>query len=208
MGVALRERVRRAHVRCSTRPWVTDERHAHADLCAASRGGIDENLPAQEVDALAPSPLTQLHVRRSLWASSQLLRKPLTLCGRFRQDLWYRLNVFPITVPPLRQRPEDIPLLLNHFIEKHCRRLGKPVLEISKATMKVLQARDWPGNIRELENVVERAVISSRGSRFEISDDSQIADSILPSESGASNGRRTLAQLERDQIVATLERLQ
>jgi DNA-binding NtrC family response regulator len=103
--------------------------------------------------------------------------KPLTLCGRFRQDLWYRLNVFPITILPLRQRPDDIPLLLNHFIEKHCRKLGKPILEISKATMKALQARDWPGNIRELENVVERAVISSRGSRFEISDDSQIANS-------------------------------
>ena len=90
--------------------------------------------------------------------------------GRFRQDLWYRLNVFPITVPPLRQRPEDIPLLLSHFIEKHCRKMGKPLLQISKATMKDLQARDWPGNIRELENVVERAVISSRGSMFEVSD--------------------------------------
>ena len=90
--------------------------------------------------------------------------------GRFRADLWYRLNVFPITVPPLRQRPEDIPLLVTHFVEKHCRNLARPVLTVSKATMKTLQARDWPGNVRELENVVERAVISSRGGMLEIGD--------------------------------------
>ena len=83
--------------------------------------------------------------------------------GRFRQDLWYRLNVFPITVPPLRQRPEDIPLLVTVFVEKHCRKQGKPVLQVSKAAMKALQGREWAGNVRELENVVERAVISSPG---------------------------------------------
>ena len=106
--------------------------------------------------------------------------------GRFRQDLWFRLNVFPITVPPLRQRVEDIPLLLNHFIEKHCRNMGKPVLQVSKATMKELQSRDWPGNIRELENVVERAVIPSRGSMFEVSD--WIPD--LHSARGSRNAER------------------
>ena len=79
--------------------------------------------------------------------------------GRFRADLWYRLNVFPITVPPLRQRPEDIPLLVNHFVEKHCRTLAKQPLSVSKATMKTLQTHGWPGNVRELENVIERAVI-------------------------------------------------
>ncbi len=83
--------------------------------------------------------------------------------GRFRQDLLYRLNVFPITVPPLRQRPDDIPPLVGHLVQKHCRKLGVAEPPISKATMKALQAREWPGNIRELENVVERALISSRG---------------------------------------------
>ena len=90
--------------------------------------------------------------------------------GRFRADLWYRLNVFPITVPPLRQRPEDIPLLVNQFVQKHCRKLARPVLPVSRAAMKVLQGRDWPGNVRELENVIERAVISSRGAMLEIGD--------------------------------------
>ena len=88
--------------------------------------------------------------------------------GRFRQDLLYRLNVFPITVPPLRQRPDDIPSLVGHLVQKHCRKLGVAEPSISKATMKALQAREWPGNIRELENVVERALISSRGTRFEV----------------------------------------
>ena len=140
------------------------------------------------------------------------------MCGRADsvRTCGIRLNVFPITVPPLRQRVEDIPLLLNHFIEKHCRNMGKPVLQVSKATMKELQSRDWPGNIRELENVVERAVISSRGSMFEVSD--WISDLIPLEGAETPNGTlmpatasapidHTLEQLEREHIVSTLERL-
>jgi chemotaxis protein methyltransferase CheR len=127
--------------------------------------------------------------------------------GRFRSDLWYRLNVFPITVPPLRQRPEDIPLLVNHFVEKHCRNLARPILPVSKATMKLLQARDWPGNVRELENVIERAVISSRGGMLEIGEALPQPAPRRAQEPVVSAGRRTLVELERDHIVATLERL-
>ncbi len=83
--------------------------------------------------------------------------------GRFREDLWYRLNVFPITVPPLRKRREDIAPLSRHFIGKICRKLGRPALELSKATLADLEAYDWPGNVRELESVLERAVITSPG---------------------------------------------
>jgi PAS domain S-box-containing protein len=124
--------------------------------------------------------------------------------GRFRADLWYRLNVFPITVPPLRQRPEDIPLLVNQFVEKHCRNQAKRILPVSKATMKVLQARDWPGNVRELENVIERAVISSRGSMLEVGD---ALPDVEPRLAPEPPGPRALVQLERDHILATLERL-
>jgi chemotaxis protein methyltransferase CheR len=127
--------------------------------------------------------------------------------GRFRQDLWYRLNVFPITVPPLRQRPEDIPLLVMSFIEKHCRKQGKPVLQVSKAVMKALQTREWAGNVRELENVVERAVISARGAMFELGDDPVTTVSLSPARDGGREDRRTLAQAERDHMTATLERL-
>ncbi len=131
--------------------------------------------------------------------------------GRFRQDLWYRLNVFPITVPPLRQRPDDIPLLVTHFVEKHSRRLGRPARDVSKATMKALQAHTWPGNIRELENVVERAVILSRGARLDVIDDGPFAKDLIFAEPvpspAASNHQRTLRDTEKELIAATLQRL-
>ncbi len=83
--------------------------------------------------------------------------------GRFRQDLYYRLSVFPITVPPLRERREDIPMLAKHFIKHTCARLNCPPAHITPEQMKQLQRYDWPGNIRELQNVIERAVILARG---------------------------------------------
>ena len=88
--------------------------------------------------------------------------------GRFREDLWYRLNVFPITVPPLRKRREDIPQLARHFVDKICRKLGRAPLELSKATLADLAAYDWPGNVRELESVIERAVITSPGAALRL----------------------------------------
>ena len=83
--------------------------------------------------------------------------------GRFRQDLYYRLNVFPITVPPLRQRKDDIPLLVKAFIARYARKLGKQITSVQKKTMKTLQDYPWPGNVRELESVLERAVILCPG---------------------------------------------
>ncbi len=122
--------------------------------------------------------------------------------GRFREDLWYRLNVFPITIPPLRQRREDIPLLVRHFVEKHCRRAGRPPLDVTKATLRDLQSREWIGNVRELESVIERAVIVSRGATLQLGDEASMgAKPVAPSD-----GQKTLAQAERDHIVATLER--
>jgi formate hydrogenlyase transcriptional activator len=86
----------------------------------------------------------------------------------FRADLFYRLNVFPIRLPPLRERREDIPLLVAHFVTQLARRLGKDVHTVSSAALRALQAHDWPGNVRELENVLERAVIRSTGSELEV----------------------------------------
>jgi PAS domain S-box-containing protein len=126
--------------------------------------------------------------------------------GRFRQDLLYRLNVFPITVPPLRQHPDDIPMLAAHFLEKHARKLGVQVPEVSKATMKELLARKWPGNIRELENVLERALITSRGARFEIRDEAVVASGAAAA--GEPPAFRSLSQTEHDHILATLERVE
>jgi DNA-binding NtrC family response regulator len=83
--------------------------------------------------------------------------------GRFQEDLFYRLNVIPIHIPPLRERRDDIPVLVEHFIQKHAQRAGKRIDGIGPGVMEVLQASDWPGNVRELENTMERAVVLAQG---------------------------------------------
>jgi formate hydrogenlyase transcriptional activator len=88
--------------------------------------------------------------------------------GTFRQDLFYRLNVFPIHVPPLRERVDDIPLLLEYLTERYASKVGKRIGSVKKKTMDLFQAYDWPGNIRELQNVVERAVILCDGDTLEV----------------------------------------
>jgi len=88
--------------------------------------------------------------------------------GRFREDLYFRLNVFPITSVPLRQRPEDIPLLASHFLASACRRFAREGLRLTQADIQRLQAYDWPGNVRELENLLERAVIISRNNQLRL----------------------------------------
>jgi formate hydrogenlyase transcriptional activator len=118
--------------------------------------------------------------------------------GRFRQDLYYRLNVFPITVPPLRQRKEDIPLLVQAFIERYARKLGKQITSIPKETMKALQDYPWPGNVRELESVLERAVILCPGPVLQLADKLEISSPPLLSTV------RTLEEMERSQILKTL----
>ena len=118
--------------------------------------------------------------------------------GRFRQDLYYRLNVFPITVPPLRQRKDDIPILVQTFVERYARKLGKQIRSIQKETMKVLQDYPWPGNVRELESVLERAVILCPGPTLQLDDKLEALSSPLPSTA------RTLEEMERNQILGTL----
>jgi DNA-binding NtrC family response regulator len=121
--------------------------------------------------------------------------------GRFRRDLWFRLNIFPITIPPLRERVKDIPLLANHFIIKQCQRLGKKNQKIPKKTMASLMRYSWPGNVRELENVIERAVIASRSPTLPLKD-------ILEPAGLHALGRtqeKTLAKIERDHMVRVLE---
>jgi formate hydrogenlyase transcriptional activator len=88
---------------------------------------------------------------------------------KFRQDLFYRLNVFPIRVPPLRERTDDIPLLVRHFVQQFSRRMNKRIDSIASDTMNALVRYDWPGNIRELQNVIERAVILSPGPALKVS---------------------------------------
>ena len=104
---------------------------------------------------------------RIIAATNRALRDEVA-AGRFREDLYFRLNVFPITSVPLRERPEDIPLLAPHFLRNACRRLGREDLRLTEGDMHRLQAYDWPGNVRELENVLERAAIISRGRQLRL----------------------------------------
>ena len=91
--------------------------------------------------------------------------------GAFREDLWYRLNIFPISMPPLRERREDIALLVNFFVEKISKRLGKVIKMVPAGVMDALRQYHWPGNVRELENVLERAVINSSGPKLRLVDE-------------------------------------
>jgi transcriptional regulator with GAF, ATPase, and Fis domain len=118
--------------------------------------------------------------------------------GWFRQDLFYRLNVFPITVPPLRQRTVDIPLLVQDLAERYARKLGKQITSIPNATMQTLQDYPWPGNVRELENIIERAVILCPGPVLHLADKLDTSPPLLSSK------MKTLEETERNQILKIL----
>jgi hypothetical protein len=121
---------------------------------------------------------------------------------KFRSDLYYRLNVFPINVPPLRERPEDIPLLVHFFANKFAQQMRKRIESVPKETMAALVSYHWPGNIRELQNLVERAVILSRGSTLEI----PLAELKQPPKAVVNtNGGNTLETVERDHILKVLD---
>ncbi|HEX7772117.1 MAG TPA: sigma-54 dependent transcriptional regulator, partial [Pyrinomonadaceae bacterium] len=118
--------------------------------------------------------------------------------GTFREDLLYRLNVYPITMPPLRQRREDIPLLVEHFSRTYAKKFGKQISSISPRTMQNLQLHSWPGNVRELANVIERAVIHTKGSVLQVVDQfEQAPRETVPTQ--------TLEEVEREYIIRTLE---
>jgi len=119
--------------------------------------------------------------------------------GRFREDLFYRLNVFPITVPPLRDRSEDIPLLAKFFADKFSKRQGKTIDVIPKGVIKILEDFPWPGNVRELENVIERAVIHTSGSKL------RLVDEFKPQQKGMLSVLKTMEGIEVEHITRVLE---
>jgi len=132
--------------------------------------------------------------------------------GRFREDLYYRLNVFPITVPPLRERPADISLLARHFVTASAARNGLPVPMVSAETYAMLQDRRWKGNVRELENVVERAVLLAGngvilpGHVLVESGSQPVIPAAIAAVSQPS-GNGSLWEMERDLIFQTLARV-
>jgi formate hydrogenlyase transcriptional activator len=123
--------------------------------------------------------------------------------GRFREDLYYRLNVFPVTLPPLRERPDDIPRLVRHFTQQFARRMGRRIETIPSVVRDALVRYSWPGNIRELQNVIERAVILSSGPSLQVSrDELQAAATQDPPQTTAAV---TLADAEKEHILGALK---
>jgi len=145
---------------------------------------------------------------RIIAATNRDLKKEAE-AGRFRQDLFYRLSVFPIEIPPLRERRDDIAPLAAHFVQHTAQRMNRPAPRVTQATLSQLTAHDWPGNVRELQNAVERAVILSQGGplRFELPD-AKAAESAKPHKAPAPSAMLTRDELkrhERESIIAALK---
>ena len=124
--------------------------------------------------------------------------------GKFREDLFYRLNVFPVRLPPLRDRKDDIPLLVRFFANKYATRLGKRITSVEKDTLDLLVAYRWPGNIRELENVLERAVILADGPELAIDPEVLAVPGDIPESDTSGSGAQSLLSVEKEHILAVL----
>ncbi len=170
-------------------------------------------LQEHEFEPLGSSRTLKVNVR-IIAASNRDMEKAVQE-GRFRADLYYRLNVLPIVVPPLRERRADIPLLTTFFVERFARQFGKQITGVSQDTMEILSRYDWPGNIRELQNVIERAVVLSRTPVLRLGTDllplriastsdeePKVGNASLPDDSADS----TLEEVEKRHIVRVLER--
>jgi len=169
------------------------------ELPLEAQGKLLTVLEYGEFERMGSSHTIKVDVR-IIVATNRDLEKEVKY-GNFRQDLWYRLNVFSIKIPPLRQRKEDIPLLVNWMLKKFCKQMGKQIDTISAGTIKALEMYSWPGNIRELQNVVERSIINTQGNILLLADKLEID----PIEQLPENGKKTLFEVERDYILKILK---
>ena len=157
-------------------------------------------LQEREFERLGNTRTQKVDVR--IVAATHRDLEGMILEKQFRSDLYYRVNVFPIRVPPLRERPEDIPLLVEHFVQEATRRMHKTIDTIPSETVDALIQYRWPGNIRELENVIERAVILSPGPVLRLSH-RDLKSRVMPGQGIDRN--QTLEEVERNHILATLK---
>jgi DNA-binding NtrC family response regulator len=125
--------------------------------------------------------------------------------GRFRDDLFYRLNVIEIRIPPLCERREDIPLLAHHFVEKFAHELGKEIGEISEGALRVLMDYNWPGNVRELENAIERAMVTCRGRSLSEEDFAFLAQNGAHAKGWTVPAGMSIQEMEKRLITATIQ---
>jgi DNA-binding NtrC family response regulator len=174
--------------------------HMRLDLQAKILRALQE----REIERVGGTRTIKIDVR-VLAATNRDLKKAIE-DGSFREDLYYRLNVVPITLPDLKDRQEDIPLLANHFVQKFAPESNPAIREISKEAMAILMSHTWPGNVRELENVIERAVTLGRGPAVEPRDlPPQLAGGTNPLERALAK-EATLEDLEKDYIAMILRR--
>ena len=165
-------------------------------------------LQEQEIERVGDTRTRKISVR-IIAATNRDLKKEVE-AGRFRQDLFYRLSVFPVEIPPLRERRDDIAPLAAHFVKQSASRMNRPTPRVTQATMSQLAAHDWPGNVRELQNAVERAVILSQGGplRFELAPaaplESSRSNALSPDPSKVLT-RDELKRHERESIAAALK---
>jgi formate hydrogenlyase transcriptional activator len=168
-------------------------------------GDIPLELQPKLLRVLQEKEFERLGSNRSIRSDVRLIAATNRDLGRmveerqFRADLYYRLNVFPIKIPPLRDRAEDIPLLVKYFVSKYALSMNKNVSSIPTKVMRALQAYSWPGNIRELQNFVERAVILSPGPSLDAS-----LKELQVRQSPADTRPRTLKDVEREHVLEVL----
>ena len=161
-------------------------------------------IQEREINRIGSSKPIKLDVR-ILAATNENLADAVRN-GKFREELFYRLSVVPLHLPPLRERKEDIPLLVDHFLQKYNKRVKKKIADISPRALKALKEYDWPGNIRELENTVERAVVLSQGDGIELEDLMYHGIGAGATAPGSFSGNsKTLEDMEKEYIKAVLQ---
>jgi DNA-binding NtrC family response regulator len=162
-------------------------------------------LQEREFEPLGAERTQRVDVR--VIAATNRDLKQMVSEGRFQEDLYYRLNVIPIPIPPLRERPDDIPVLVDHFMEKHCQRTGKRISRIDDDVVQALRRYEWPGNVRELENTIERAVVLTTGSVITTASISLLGAASAPAAPGLPSMRlhQNLEWVERETIRRALE---
>jgi formate hydrogenlyase transcriptional activator len=155
-------------------------------------------LQEQEFERLGSTRTVRVDVR--ILAATNRDLAQMVAERQFRSDLFYRLNVFPLTLPPLRERPEDIPLLVRYFVQEHARRLGRTIESIPTKALNALVAYPWPGNVRELENFIERSVLLSRGPELHVP-----VDELRSAAAATLAAPATLDEAEREHILQVLK---
>jgi chemotaxis protein methyltransferase CheR len=188
-------------------------RFEHADggtIFLDEVGELSPELQAKLLRVLQEGEFERLGSSKTLRTNARVIAatnrglKAEVGAGRFREDLFYRLNVFPITVPPLRERSEDIPLLVKHFLEQIRERIGRTCREVPPSVMRALMRYTWPGNVRELRNVIERAVLQSSDGVLRLPEPLEV--SPAPGAGASSDPQpATLEEVERRHILSTLE---